>query len=83
MCRSAESLGVVCFPVVLIDGEFPRGADSGPLADDRDLNMTFAVQVECTVCGYLMLFNSERYRTGDEKILTLGLSEEEESQPGE
>ena len=45
--------------------------------------MTFAVRVECITCGHLMLFNAQRYRTGDEKIMALGLSEDEESQLGE
>jgi len=30
-----------------------------------------------------MLFNSERYRTGDEKIMVRGLTEEQERQLGE
>jgi hypothetical protein len=45
--------------------------------------LTFAVRVECGTCGHVMLFNAQRYRTGDEKILMLGLTEDEESSLGE
>jgi hypothetical protein len=71
VCGSAEPLDVGHFPLLLVDGEFPQGTDAGHLVEDRDLQMTFAVQIECTTCGHLMLFNAERYRTGDEKILML------------
>lgn len=83
VCGSAESLGAGRFPVLLVDGEFPQGTDGGHLVEDRDLHITFAMQIECTTCGHLMLFNAERYRTGDEKILVLGPTEEEQRQPGE
>ncbi len=43
--------------------------------------MTFAVRVECTTCGHLMLFNAQKYRTGNKKIMML--TEEEGSQLGE
>jgi hypothetical protein len=48
-----------------------RGRDSRHAQD-----LTFAVRVGCATCGYLMLFDSARYRTGDEKILVLGLERE-------
>ena len=61
-------------PVFLADARFP----AEPGAD-----LTFAVRIECGTCGHVMLFNSQRYRTGDEKILMLGLAEDEESSLGE
>lgn len=39
-------------------------------------DLTFAVRAGCATCGYLMLFDSARYRTGNEKILVLGLERE-------
>jgi len=83
VCGSEESLSIGCCPVLLVDGDFPPDADALPLGQERDGDMTFAVRVECTTCGHLMLFNSERYRAGDEKIMVLGLVEEEEGYPGE
>ena len=62
------------FPVFLADGRSP----TEPGAD-----LTLAVRVECGTCGHVMLFNSQRYRTGDEKILMLELTEDEESSLGE
>jgi hypothetical protein len=74
VCGSQESLDMSPFPVFLADGRFP--AETGT-------DLTFAVRVECGTCGHVMLFNAQRYRTGDEKILMLGLAEDEESSLGE
>ncbi len=76
MCGSAESLGMSPFPVLLVEGKFPADADDLPLGGDRDGDLAFAVRVGCATCGYLMLFDSARYRTGVEKILVLGLERE-------
>ncbi|HTA33492.1 MAG TPA: hypothetical protein VK721_08720 [Solirubrobacteraceae bacterium] len=35
-------------------------------------NVLFMVRVECQVCGHTMLFNSERFFTGDEPIIERG-----------
>jgi hypothetical protein len=77
VCGSAESLGMSPFPVLLIDGEFPPDADDLPPGEDRDGDLTLAIWVECITCGHLMLFNAERYRTGDEKIIVPGLTMQE------
>lgn len=76
VCGSAESLGMSPFPVLLVEGKFPADADDLSLGGDRDGDLIFAVRVGCATCGYLMLFDSARYRTGDEKILVLGLERE-------
>jgi hypothetical protein len=76
VCGSAESLSMSPFPVLLVEGKFPPDADDLPLGEDRDGDLTFAVRVGCATCGYLMLFDSARYRTGNEKILVLGLERE-------
>jgi len=83
VCGSTESLSMGRCPMLLVDAGFAADEDGPPFGDDRDGDMTFAVRVECTTCGHLMLFNSERYRTGDEKIMVRGLTEEQESQLGE
>ena len=74
VCSSPESLEMSQFPVFLADGRFP--AEPGT-------DLTFAVRIECTTCGHVMLFNAQRYRTGDEKILMLGPTEDEETSLGE
>ncbi len=82
VCGSADSLNMSCFPVILVDAGFPSGAGDLPPGQNPDGDITFAVRIECDTCGHMMLFNSEKYRTGDEKIMMLGLTEEE-SQVGE
>ena len=77
VCGSPDSLGVGHFPLFLVDGGPPPNAEDVPLGKDRDHDITFAVRIECTVCGHLMLFNAERYRTGDEAIMVRDLPEEE------
>ena len=80
VCGSAESLGMSPFPVLLVDGKFPPDAGDLPVGEDRQGDLTFAIRVDCVTCGYLMLFDSARYRTGDEKIMVLGPAWEPESQ---
>jgi hypothetical protein len=77
MCGSADGLGIGRRPVLIVDGEFPPTMINVPLEADPDRHVTFAVQIECTTCGYLMLFNSERYRTGDEPIMLVGAVDDE------
>ena len=80
VCGSAESLGMSPFPVLLVDGKFPPDAGELPVGEDRQGDLTFAIRVDCVTCGHLMLFDSARYRTGDEKIMVLGQTREPESQ---
>jgi len=69
VCGLEDSLGVSHLPVVLVDGGFPARIDYHSLAEERDDDLTLALRIECTACGYLMLFNAERFRTGDDKII--------------
>jgi hypothetical protein len=48
------------------------GTPTGPMVD-------LFVRVDCTTCSYVMLFDSERFRTDDEKILAVNMTEEEEA----
>jgi DNA-directed RNA polymerase subunit RPC12/RpoP len=73
VCGSEESLGMSPFPAILVDGEFPLDSDALP---EEEGDLTFAVRIECTTCGHLMLFNAQRYRTGDEKILEREIAED-------
>jgi len=79
---STEALLVDRLPALLVRGEFPPTMGGRPLAvpltEDPDRQMDFAIRVECGICGYLMFFNSERYRNGDEQILVVGLTDEQE-----
>ena len=68
VCGSAESLNMSPVPVVLFDGDFPSGAETLNSGEERG-DLTFSVRVECGTCGHLMLFNAQRFRTGDEKII--------------
>jgi Zn ribbon nucleic-acid-binding protein len=83
VCRSANTLGVSPFPTFISEAKPSTGTDGLPSWEEPDVDLTFAVRVECTICGYLMLFNSQQYRTADEKILTLEAYEEHESHPGD
>lgn len=78
VCGSAESLGMSPFPAILVDGEFPLDSDALP---EEEGDLTFAVRIECATCGHLMLFNAQRYRTGDAKIIEDGITEEERPLP--
>ena len=71
VCGSAESLSMSPFPVILVEGQFPPEADATPGGQERG-DLTFAVRVECSTCGHLMLFNAQRFRTGDDKIIEGG-----------
>ena len=77
ICGSADALGIGRFPAFLLDGGPPPDGDDPPLGEDHDYDLTFAVRIECAVCGHLMLFNAEKYRTGDEQILVRERAEEE------
>ena len=76
VCASADSLSMSDFPVLLVDAGYPADADGLIPGEDAEADLTFAVRIECATCGHLMLFNAQRYRTGDEKILVRGLTEE-------
>jgi hypothetical protein len=68
VCGSADSLDISPFPVILVDCRAPSSA-AMPLDGAEGDEMIFAIRAECLICGHLSLFNSEKYRNGDEKIL--------------
>ena len=69
VCGSADALGIGRFPVFVLDGGPPADGNDRLPGEDHDFDLTFAVRIECTACGHLMLFNASKYRTGDEPIL--------------
>ena len=77
ICGSADALGIGRFPVFLLDGGPAPGRDGLSLGEDHDYDLTFAVRIECAACGHLMLFNADKYRTGDEQILARDRAEEQ------
>ena len=78
VCGLADSLGVGHLPLLLFDGGFPPPIDDHPPLADCEGDLTFAVRIECAACGYLMLFNAQRFRTADEKIIVPGETDEED-----
>ena len=77
VCGSADALGIGRFPAFWLDGGPALGCADLPLGEDNDYHLTFAIRIECTTCGHLMLFNAEKYRTGEEPILEREPAEEE------
>ncbi|MGO9784410.1 MAG: hypothetical protein ACLPQY_32350 [Streptosporangiaceae bacterium] len=79
---SIDSILVHRLPVLLVCGEFPPTMGGRPLAmplaEDPDRQMDSAVRVECGLCGHIMLFNAEQYRSGDVQNLIVGLTNEQE-----
>jgi len=61
------------FPVILVDGDFAAEAEAY-FSEAEQGDLTLAVRVECRTCGNLMLFNAQRFRTGDEKIMQAGVA---------
>lgn len=46
--------------------------EQGHPRHDPEANVIFAVRMTCDVCGYMMLFDSEKFQAGDEKMLFIG-----------
>jgi hypothetical protein len=55
VCGSADALGIGHFPTLFAEGGPPPDGEDPPLGQDRDYDLTFAVRIECTACGHLML----------------------------
>jgi hypothetical protein len=78
VCGRADALRVSPFPVLVTDaGPVPdAAAEAG--APEHLGGITVAVQAECAACGHWMLFNSLRFRTGQETIVLLETDDEEQ-----
>jgi hypothetical protein len=67
VCDSERAYTICRRPALVSIGGVPD--PNGPPAD-VDTDVLFVVMVECQICGHLLWFNSARFRTGDEPILT-------------
>jgi hypothetical protein len=45
---------------------------------DPEANVLFAVVLTCNLCGYMLLFDSEKFTPGDEKTMIFGPPERED-----
>jgi hypothetical protein len=81
VCGRADSLRVSPFPVLVTDaGPVPGAAAGAP----EDLGgITVAVEAECAACGHWMLFDSLKFRTGQDRIMLFEVDEEEQGHPEE
>ncbi|MGH3883224.1 MAG: hypothetical protein ACRDRY_20820 [Pseudonocardiaceae bacterium] len=76
VCES-EHLTVHRFPFLALMGDFPPRVRN---LDDPEVITDCLVRVECGICGHVMLFDAERFRTADDEILVRGLTEQEEDE---
>ena len=83
MCGRADSLGVSPFPVLVTDAGPVPGAAAGAGALEHLGGITVAVQAECAACGHWMLFDSLKFRTGQDRIPLFEVDEHEHGHPGE
>ncbi len=70
VCESETALRVDTRPVILSVAGI-AWAPPGP-THDGETNISYLVRVECSLCGYTLLFNSERFITGDTPSLVPG-----------
>jgi hypothetical protein len=69
VCNGEETLGIAKMPALVHIGDHHSQSDPPPA--DPSVNMLFLVMIECSMCGYTMFFNSERFSRKDEPILKL------------
>jgi hypothetical protein len=46
---------------------------------DPEANVEYLVRIECQRCGYVLMFDAEKFRTGDEPITVTGVTDEQEA----
>src|ERR1700748_2118801 len=83
VCGRADSLRVSPFPVLVTDAGPVPAATALAGAQEHVGGITVAVQTECAACGHWMLFNSLKFRTGQEQIMLLEVDEDEQGRPEE
>jgi hypothetical protein len=82
-CAAGDSLRVSPFPVLVTDAGPVPAAAAAAGAPEHLGGVTVAVQAECAACGHWMLFNSLKFRTGQERIMLLEVDEDEQGRPEE
>lgn len=75
VCRS-RGLSVSRWPTAVRVGGPSQGETPG---HDAEVSVLSLIHVECPVCGHVLLFNSERFRSRDTPVFVAGLTEEEEA----
>jgi hypothetical protein len=76
ICGS-EHLTIHRFPFLALMGNLPPNISN---LDDAEVTIEYLVRVECGICGYVMLFSAERFRTRDDEALVRGMTEQEEDE---
>ena len=67
VCGSETALQADRRPVLLTVGQL--STPDTPRPKEKSGNALFMVRIECNLCGYSILFNSERFFSGDTPIL--------------
>lgn len=83
VCGRADSLRVSPFPVLLTDARPVRGAVTRAWPQEHFHDITAAVKAECAMCGHWILFDSLKFRTGQERITLFEADKEEQHHPEE
>ena len=78
VCGRGDSLRVSPFPVLVTDAGPVPGTAARGWAQEHLGDITVAVQAECATCGHWMLFDSLKFRTGQERITLFEVDEEEQ-----
>jgi hypothetical protein len=82
VCGAEDSLNVHHRPVILSIGGFHHDEDDP--RHDPEANVLFILAVVCDLCGYFLLFDSEKHHGPDEPVLFYGSQElEDEIDPDE
>lgn len=72
VCRSTRGLALLPSPGIFSIGGHPWK----PQGEPHRGNTLFMAVVRCESCGYAMLFDREKFSSGDERVLWAGPGEE-------
>jgi hypothetical protein len=67
VCDSETAMRVDTRPVIVSVGGVAWSDRPG--AHDSETNINYLLRIECSLCGYNMMFNSERFIAGDTPAL--------------
>jgi hypothetical protein len=76
VCKAENSLHAHRRPVILSIGGSP--IERGKAGHDPEANVLFMLAVVCDLCGYFLLFDSEKHHGPDEPVLFQGSQELED-----
>jgi hypothetical protein len=78
VCGLADSLRVSPF-----SGAVDRCRACPRPGQEQSDDITVAVKAECAACGHWMLFDSVKFRTGQERIMLFEVDEDQQRHPEE